>query len=209
MTGYVKLFQSILGSSIWAGPDPELRVWIAILALKNRQHVVRISPPGLATIARVDLEACRRALDKFRAPDPDSTSKEFKGRKIEDLPEGGYLVLNGAKYAAMLSLEERREYQRTKQAEYRKRRKTNHDEAVSFGAQEAIKDGLAAAVPLPEGKTLCEVFAQEDGTPCPTPELRPVAAQSPGPKSPGQTPADAAGERSRPEPEDDLGPEFD
>lgn len=121
MTGYVKLFQSILGSSIWAGPDAELRVWIAILALKDRTHVVRISPPGLATIARVSLEQCRAALEKFRSPDMDSTSKDYDGRKIEELPEGGFLVLNGAKYARMLSLEERREYQRIKQAEYRQR----------------------------------------------------------------------------------------
>ena len=149
MTGYVKLFQSILGSSVWAGPDSDLRVWIAILALKDRTHVVRISPPGLATIARVSLEACRVALDKFRAPDPDSTSKEFEGRKIKDLPEGGFLVLNGAKYAAMLSMEQRREYQRLKQAEYRKRRKTVITRAAAMeGAREAIQDGLREAVPV-------------------------------------------------------------
>lgn len=122
MTGYVKLFGSILGSSVWAGPDSELRVWIAILALKGRDHVVRISVPGLATVARVSLEECRTALAKFKAPDLDSTSPEYEGRKIRDLPTGGWLVLNGAKYAKMLSLEDRREYQRIKQAEYRARK---------------------------------------------------------------------------------------
>jgi hypothetical protein len=142
MTGYVKIFQSLLGSSIWAGPDPDLRVWIAILVLKDRDHVVRISVPGLATIARVELEQCRGALERFRSPDPDSTSKEYEGRKIQDLDQGGFLVLNGEKYKKMLSREDRLEYQRRKQSEYRKRRKGVGGDGAINGARMAIREGF-------------------------------------------------------------------
>lgn len=143
MTTFVKLFQSILGSSIWAGDDASLRVWIALLVLKDRHHVVRISVVGLANIARVNVEQCKAALDKFRSPDPDSTSKEFEGRKIEDLPEGGWMILNGQKYAEMLSYEERKEYWRQKQAEYRKRNKSIKNDAKRDGARQAIRDGFS------------------------------------------------------------------
>lgn len=142
MSTFVKLFQSILGSSIWAADDASLRVWIALLVLKDRHHVVRISVVGLANIARVSVEQCKQALEKFRAPDPDSTSKEFEGRKIEDLPEGGWLILNGQKYADMLSYEERKEYWRQKQAEYRKRNKSLKETARRDGARQAIHEGF-------------------------------------------------------------------
>lgn len=118
--GYVKLFQSILGSSVWVGPDAPLRVWITMLVLKNKEHeVVGISVPGLANLAKVSLEECQSALVQFKSPDPMSTSKEYDGRKIEDLPDGGWLILNGEKYAQMLSHEERKAYQRQKMKEYR------------------------------------------------------------------------------------------
>jgi hypothetical protein len=119
MTGYVKIFQSILGSSIWHGKDSDLRVWIAMLVLKGQDHIVRTSVLGLANLARVSPELCREALERFLSPDPDSTSKEHEGRKITALPEGGWLVLNGDKYAKMLSYESRKEYNRQKMAEWR------------------------------------------------------------------------------------------
>ena len=124
MTGYCKIFQSILGSSIWASDDASLRVWIALLVLKDRNHHVRVSIPGLANIARVSVEECRKSIEKFKAPDPDSTSREHEGRRIEELPEGGWFVLNGEKYRKMLNQDERREYQRQKQREYRVSKKT-------------------------------------------------------------------------------------
>jgi hypothetical protein len=142
MIGYVKLFQSILGSTIWASEDWMLRVWIAILVLKDRNHVVRMSVVGLANIARVTVEQCKEALQKFQEPEKDSTSQEYEGRRIEALAAGGWKVLNGEKYRMMLSLEERREYNRSKQAEYRKRKKEVTEEGARDGAQQAIVEGL-------------------------------------------------------------------
>ena len=122
MAGYTKLFESILDSTIW-GESAETRVvWITMLAMRNRNHVVESSLPGLAHRARVSLEDCEKAVRRFLGPDKFSRSREHEGRRIKAV-DGGWMILNGEKYRQRMSLEERREYQRVKQAEYRKQRK--------------------------------------------------------------------------------------
>ena len=141
MSGYTKLFESILDSTIW-GESAETRVvWITLLAMRNRSHVVEASLPGLAHRARVSLEDCEKAVRKFLAPDKFSRSKEHDGRRIAEV-DGGWLILNGEKYRQKMGEAERREYQRVKQAEYRKRRKEVKHKAQCEGAQEAISDGF-------------------------------------------------------------------
>jgi hypothetical protein len=50
--------------------------------------------------------------------------------------------LNHGKYRNMLSYNDRREYQRVKQAEYRKRRKQVKERAERDGAEQAIREGM-------------------------------------------------------------------
>ena len=120
MYGYTKLFETIVGSSLWGEPYATRIVWITMLAVKDREHLVRLSVPGLARIANVTLEECVAALKALSSPDPDSRTKEEDGRRIREV-DGGWFVVNGEKYRQMFSLEERREYLRRKQAEYRSR----------------------------------------------------------------------------------------
>jgi uncharacterized phage protein (TIGR02220 family) len=75
--------------------------------------------PGLAVIARVSTEECRAALATLSSPDPDSRTKEHEGRRIREV-DGGWLLLNYAKYRAKLSAEERRSYMRDYMQDYRK-----------------------------------------------------------------------------------------
>ena len=60
---------------------------------------------------------------------------------------GGWEILNGEKYQQKLSYEERKEYNRKKQAEYRARKKGTTLAAKQAGAQQAIKEGLAPFSP--------------------------------------------------------------
>lgn len=147
-----------------------------MLVLKSREQIVRISVPGLAQVSRVTVEECKQALEMFRNPDNDSTSKAHEGRKIKDLPDGGWLVLNGAAYSKMLSYEERKEYQRVKQAEYRKRKKGVEDEAKKDGATTAVTEGLSAFDSEQQEKehTQEQVTAQY-----PKPEPTPTVLESP------------------------------
>lgn len=161
MSGYTKLFGSILDSTIWQEDKDTKILWITMLAMKNGQQVVEAAVPGLAKRAGLTVEECSVALEKLKAPDPYSRTKEFEGRRIQEVP-GGWLILNGEKYRERL---DRKEYQRIKQAEYRAKRKSR---AQRDGSErearfvEAYKNG-------DDGK--CDQIAAEGIAP-PKPEER-------------------------------------
>lgn len=122
MTGYTKLFGSIVASTIWREPNETRIVWITMLAMANKSGVVEASVPGLADMARVGIDACLGALAALEAPDVYSRTKEFEGRRIEPC-DGGWYILNHSKYRAKMGADERREYLRLKQQEARDRKK--------------------------------------------------------------------------------------
>ena len=95
MSGYTKLFNSILASTIWREDDKTRIVWITLLAMAGRDGVADGSIPGLADLARVSVEDCEAALAKLKAPDKYSRSKGNDGRRIRDV-DGGWLLLNHA-----------------------------------------------------------------------------------------------------------------
>lgn len=121
MSGFTKLFASIVTSSIWCEDDKTRLVWITMLALADQNGVVNAAVPGLANAARVSIEDCEAALTKFQSPDQYSRSKTNDGRRIEPI-EGGWRLLNHGSYRQKLSNIDRTEYQRIKQKEYRKKR---------------------------------------------------------------------------------------
>lgn len=88
MTGYSKLFASIVTSTIWREDIATKVVWITMLALKDQHGIVEGSIPGLAHMAGVTVEQAEIAVAKFLAPDPYSRSSEYEGRRIE-VVDGG------------------------------------------------------------------------------------------------------------------------
>jgi|HubBroStandDraft_6_1064221.scaffolds.fasta_scaffold148059_2 hypothetical protein len=124
MSGYTKLFSSILDSTVWSLSKEARLLWITMLVKKNRAQVVEAAIPGLANAARLTVPETESALKELLAPDSYSRTKEHDGRRIEEVP-GGWLVLNGAKYRDMMSKEERKEYQRLWAQEKRDREKAN------------------------------------------------------------------------------------
>jgi len=124
MPGYTKLFSSILASTIWREDDKTRIVWITLLAMADKKGLAECSVPGLADLARVSVDDCRVALQKLQQPDPDSRTQEHEGRRIAPA-EGGFSILNHSKYRAKLNQDERREYLKIKQAEYRKRKQAS------------------------------------------------------------------------------------
>jgi len=130
MSGYTKLFNSILASTVWREPDHVRLVWITLLAMADKHGVAEASIPGLADFARVSVEQCRDAIDVLCALDPDSRSQDFEGRRIMPV-DGGWQILNHAKYRQKVNEDERRDYLRRKQAEYRKSRLSTNVNNVS------------------------------------------------------------------------------
>jgi hypothetical protein len=82
-----------------------------MLAMADKHGRVWGSIPGLANRARIDVEACRGAIASFLSPDADSRTKEYEGRRIEEI-DGGWRLLNHAKYRAIQDEENVRESKR-------------------------------------------------------------------------------------------------
>lgn len=101
---FVKLYASIVTSSVWLEDDSTLRVWIYMLATADENGYVGASVGGLAHQSRVSRELCRKALDIFLAPDEDSRDRlnnpENDGRRIE-VVDGGWRIINVKKYRDM------------------------------------------------------------------------------------------------------------
>jgi hypothetical protein len=119
-TTFTKLFSSITESTIWAEPDSVRIVWITMLAMADRHGRIWASIPGLANRARVSLSACEDALDRFQKPDKYSRTPDHEGRRIEPI-DGGWRLLNHAKYRAIRdeesALEAKRKYAAKKRSE--------------------------------------------------------------------------------------------
>ena len=110
-TSFTKLFNSILTSTIWCEPERTRLVWISMLALADHAGRVHASIPGLASVARVPVEDCRTAIDTFLAPDRDSRTALYEGRRIEPI-DGGWRLLNYTKFREMKDEESVRESKR-------------------------------------------------------------------------------------------------
>lgn len=106
-------------------------VWITMLAMADRDGIVEASIPGLAKRAAVDRSLCEQALGVFLAPDPDSRTQEYEGRRIEAV-EGGWRLLNYEVYRQRASAEEARE-----KAAARKRRQRQRQASHAM-SQESV-----------------------------------------------------------------------
>ena len=122
MAGFAKLYASIVTSSVWCENHATVRVWIAMLAMADADGMVEGSVPGFANLARVSQDEMRAAIDKLSAPDPDSRTPDYEGRRIEAIP-GGWLILNHGKYRQQAQAKEGsrapyfRDYRAKKRAE--------------------------------------------------------------------------------------------
>lgn len=139
---YVKLFASILDSSLWERDLATKVVWITVLAMSDRDGVVSASVPGLARRAGVTIEQCQAALDIFLSPDPYSRTPDHEGRRITKV-DGGWELLNHQKYRKLESAEDRRE----KDAE-RKRRERRRKASLESNDSSTMSRDTSANVTL-------------------------------------------------------------
>lgn len=119
---FVKLDSGMLRSTTWIDKDAR-DVFITALLLAEPQEFtepvkqlkvtsldetgwaappgwygfVPASGPGLAHLASVQLQDAYSALDRLGSPEPESRSQDHEGRRMIRI-DGGYLVLNYAKY---------------------------------------------------------------------------------------------------------------
>jgi hypothetical protein len=139
---YAKLFGSILTSSVWSQESDVRVVWITLLALADREGRVRASASGLARLSNVSPEACQRALDMFIAPDTESGTQEFDGRRIEEIP-AGWLILNYVKYRDLKDEETRKAQWRESSKRYRQQKSARRHRPSARGQRESAPTDTA------------------------------------------------------------------
>jgi len=108
MANYTKLFNSIVTSTIWTEDDKTRIVWITMLAICDQNGEVQASIPGLARLSGVSVDDTEMAIGKLLSPDKHSRTPDHEGRRIVAI-DGGWELLNHAKYRRMASLEDRKE----------------------------------------------------------------------------------------------------
>jgi len=121
---YTKLFNSIITSTIWTEDDKTRIVWITMLALADKNGEVQASIPGLARVAGVSIADAEIAIGKFLSPDEYSRTPDDEGRRIEAI-DGGWYLLNHAKYREMASRDEQREAEADRKRRYRDQKERN------------------------------------------------------------------------------------
>lgn len=122
---FFKCHNSMLQSSVWTVENAETRiVWITMLMLADRNGEVMASVPGLASSAKVSIEACVEALKRFQEPDPWSRTKTLEGRRIQEI-EGGWEIVNYQFYRELMSEKQKAEASAERSRRYRARKKVN------------------------------------------------------------------------------------
>lgn len=89
---YTILKSSIIFSSIWNEDAETCKVWITMLAMRNKDGEIYGSFGGLAHTARIPLDITAKAIKKFLAPEADSSSGD-DGRRLIAIP-GGWKLIN-------------------------------------------------------------------------------------------------------------------
>jgi hypothetical protein len=105
-------------------------VWITLLASMAEEGFVDIaSPRNLALVANVSLEATIQALEVLTGPDPESSDPANEGRRLQKV-DGGYVVLNAAKYRELSRREDQKVANRTRVANFRERQRESRNAPV-------------------------------------------------------------------------------
>jgi hypothetical protein len=119
---YGKAFESMYSGSMVGSSLNVFAVWNYVIA-KMRMGVVEINPKILAFILGGEEKEIERAIEFLCSPDPKSRSKEEDGRRLVQEGQFQYRVVNWAFYESIKNENDRREYNRNKQREYRLRKK--------------------------------------------------------------------------------------
>lgn len=127
---YNKLFSKILDSSVWLEDHATVRVWFTLMAAMDQDGFAPFaSAANLASRARVTLEESRKALQRFMAPDQDSSDPENDGRRVERVP-GGFIVLNALKYKELSTRDKQREQTKERVKRFRDKQKPANQQAL-------------------------------------------------------------------------------
>jgi len=109
MNFYVPIFAKIVDSSLWVEPDFVVKIFITMLAKKERDNVCRGNAFNIARWANKTEAEVLEALRLLSSPDTKRQEpQKFEGRRIEKVADG-WLILNGEFYQRLMKQANRRE----------------------------------------------------------------------------------------------------
>jgi hypothetical protein len=168
VSGWTKLYSSLVTSSIWIADDATLRVWIAMLATADADGLVEGSIPGFANLARVSVEQMRAAIVTLTSPDTDSRTPDHEGRRVEPFA-GGWRILNYQLY---------RDRPQSKDG-------SKAPAMRAYRARRAVTHGNALPEPVTHGNALPEPVTKGNGPSTRYPEERREKYVPPNPPNGG------------------------
>jgi hypothetical protein len=134
MDFYTPLFSKIVDSSLWSEPDYVVKVFLTMIAKKDRDNVVRGNAYNISLWARKTEKEVLSALEILSAPDTRRLEPQpHEGRRIEKVTDG-WLILNGKYYQVLMTTVNRRAYKANKEKERRQRKKQLNGSCPDGGA---------------------------------------------------------------------------
>lgn len=104
MADYVRIFSSIIYSTIWQEDYPTRILWITMLSIQDEDGLVEASVHGLANAANITIEECEASLNKLTTPDSYSRDKsrdESKDGSRIKKTKYGWKIINSEYYKLM------------------------------------------------------------------------------------------------------------
>lgn len=108
---YTVLKSSIINSSIWNEDAETCKVWITMLAMRNKDGEIFASIGGLAHQSRISVEKTKVVVGRFLEGELDSSSRD-DGRRIVEIG-GGWRLVNHEKVKAEAAAANKAAYMRT------------------------------------------------------------------------------------------------
>lgn len=130
---YGKVFDSMFDGTLASrGPWQALVTFQQMIVLANKDGMVDMTPDAISRRTSIPLDIIELGIAKLMEADENSRTPDEDGRRIvllDDHRNWGWQIVNHAKYQAMRSAEERREYLRKAQADRRARIKSEDSSA--------------------------------------------------------------------------------
>lgn len=115
---YGKHFESMYEGSMYGAGVAVFAVWGYVIA-HTRSSRVELNPKKLSDTLGGKVSEIESAIKFLLSPDPNSRHKEHQGRRLIKEGEFQYFLPSWESYQAIRNADDRREYNRRKQAEYR------------------------------------------------------------------------------------------
>ena len=155
---FVKLYGSILDSSVWGESHATVRVWIAMLAMADADGIVTASHSGLKRRANVSAAELAEALGVLQGPDGDDSSGIGEGERIIK-QQGGWVVVNHRRYRDLRTAKQMADAER--QAEWRAQQRAEH-EAALLAADSGVTSHKCHKLSPPEAEAEANAYTEAE-----------------------------------------------